>query len=369
MGNQSILIVGAGPSGLTAAIELKRRGFHPRIIDKDDGPAPESRAGGINPRTLKILETCGLAPRLIEAGNRIQDFYMRGPNKLLFHGDLSILPKPYNFVLLLPQCDTERLMVARLGEMGGEVERCTQLSKLTQTNGEIRAELEGPNGEISMTTPDILIGADGAHSTTRHAIGQGFKGAAYEHKWGLADADIRTQLPLNGITVFDRAPDLFAMFPFGGNRVRLVSDQEDILSHVPPEITIENVAWVAPFRISHRLVDSYQSGNVFLVGDAAHIHSPFGGRGMNMGIEDAAWLAWMISEGHTTNFTTDRRLVARHVIEMVDPATRFMASDARFEKFLRRNVLPLVASWSVVQKKMWTNISAGNTPFPPWLKP
>ena len=367
MADTSILIVGAGPSGLTAAIELTRRGFAPRIIDKRSGPVTESRALAVNPRTLAILQPAGLTPRLIAAGTPIQKAYLRGLDRLLLTLDLSRLPDPYNYMLMLPQHETERLMAARLAELAGAVERSTTLLSLSQSDDRITVALQGPGGAETTLHPDIVIGADGAHSTVRHGIGQQFAGAAYEQAWGLADATIESDLPLDGIIVFDRAPDLAALFPIKGERVRLLSDREEVLNHIPPEIRIREVHWSTSFRISHRLVERYQSGSVFLVGDAAHIHSPFGARGMNMGIEDAAWLAWLIHEGDTVGYTAARRPVAQQVIETVDPATRFMASDRAGSKFLRRHLVPLLGALPFMQKRFLQIPSAQNTPFPPWL--
>jgi 2-polyprenyl-6-methoxyphenol hydroxylase-like FAD-dependent oxidoreductase len=271
-------------------------------------------------------------------------------------------------MLMLPQNETERLMAERLAELDIVVERSTTLTSLSQVGGGITAELQGPDGITSNCHPNIVIGADGAHSAVRHAIGESFTGSAYEHIWGLADAMVETDLPLDGLTVFDRAPDLVALFPIKGKRVRLLCDREDILAHLPPEIRIAELHWTSPFRISHRLVARYQSDNVFLVGDAAHIHSPFGGRGMNMGIEDAAWLAWLIDEGDTVGYSAARRPVAQGVIETVDAATRFMASDGRLEKFVRRRIVPFLGSLPFVQKRFLPIASAQNTPFPPWLR-
>ena len=366
--DRSILIVGAGPAGLTAAIELTRRGFAPRIIDKNAAPVVESRALGVNPRTLAILEPAELTARMIAAGRPIRSAYLRSATRQLVHLDLSRLPKPYDFMLVLPQSETERLMGERLAELGRRVERATTLLSLAQVEGKITVELQGADGTKWTETPELVIGADGAHSAVRHAIGQEFTGAAYEHQWGLADATIETELPLDGITVFDLAPDLFALFPIEDKRVRLLSERADVLDHLPPGIAVREVHWTTPFRISHRLVERYQSGAVFLVGDAAHIHSPFGARGMNLGIEDAAWLAWLIDEGKTAGYTAARRPVAQQVIKTVDPATRFMALDGVLAKLVRRHIVPHVFSLGFVQGHFLPITSAQNTPFPPWLK-
>ncbi|MDD7909368.1 FAD-dependent monooxygenase [Pseudovibrio exalbescens] len=362
-----ILIVGAGPSGLTAAIELYRRGYRPRIIDQLPEPSPYSRALAINPRTLKILGPCGAREALVRRGNKIRTARLFGPEGELVKIDLGQLPAPYDFMLILPQTETEEVLAETLQDYGGTIERGTTLKSLHQIGGRSQVVLTLPDGSDQHVSPDVVIGADGAHSPTRHMIGQSFKGSAYENEWGLADVEVETDLPLDGISVFDRAPVLFALFPLGGKRVRLMSDQADILEHVPEMLRIAEVHWHSTFKISHRLVDSYQSGSVFLVGDAAHIHSPFGGRGMNMGIEDAAWLAWQISTGRTDEYTEDRRPVAHQVIESVDPSTRLMASERFWAKFVRRTLIPLYARSHRFQDRFLPVISASDTPFPPWL--
>lgn len=364
---KDILIVGAGPSGLTAAIELYRRGYRPRIIDQLPEPSPYSRALVINPRTLKILAPSGARDILMEKGQKIRLARLYGPEGELVRIDIGQLPQPYDFMLLLSQSETEAVLEETLQGYGGRVDRGVTLKSLHQIGGRSQVVLGLPTGEEQHVSPDVVIGADGAHSPTRHMIGQSFKGSAYEHEWGLADVDIRTELPLDSISVFDEAPVLFALFPLGGSRVRLISDHPDILEHVPSPLHVEHVHWQSTFKISHRLVDTYQSGSVFLVGDAAHIHSPFGGRGMNMGIEDAAWLAWQISTGRTDEYTEDRRPVALQVIETVDPSTRLMASERFWARFVRRTLIPLYARSSWFQSRFLPLISASNTPFPPWL--
>ena len=368
MVDRSILVVGAGPVGLTAAVELARRGVRPQVIDMKAAPVRESRALAVNPRSLAILAPAGLAPRLTDVGTPIRKAYLRDRDSVRLQIDLSQLPKPYDFMLMLPQSETERVLAAHLDQEGIVIERSTTLVSLSQAEDGITAEVQAADGTRSLRHPQCVIGADGAHSAVRHAIGQNFKGSAYEYRWGLADATVETNLPLDGITIFDRAPVLFALFPINGNRVRLLCDRENLQAHVPPEIRIAELHWSTPFRISHRLVDSYQSGQVFLVGDAAHIHSPFGGRGMNLGIEDAAWLAWLIAEGDTAGFTEARRPVAQQVIRTVDPATRLMAADSLPAKFARRRLIPLLGALGLVQRRLLSVISAQDTPFPPWLR-
>jgi 2-polyprenyl-6-methoxyphenol hydroxylase-like FAD-dependent oxidoreductase len=364
--SECILIAGAGPTGLTAAIELARRGIRPRIVSANDGPVHESRALGINRRSLTILEPCGATVELLKIGLRVKGIHLRTAERELLHIELPGQQNRLPFLLVVPQSEIEEVLVEVLRGLGVEVEWRTELVSLSDAETNPVAELRGPGGTESVSA-DILIGADGAHSTVRRALGLGFPGAAYETEWGLADAHVRTALPLDEATAFDLAPVLFVMIPIRENFVRFISDHRDVLAHVPQVIEVLEVEWESPFRISHRQVETYQKGSVFLAGDAAHIHSPVGARGMNLGIEDAAWLAWLIAEGGTERYTAERHPVGRRVLRTVDPATRLMASDALVPKFLRRNVLPRLASIMAVRNRFIARVVGLDTPPPPWL--
>lgn len=361
-----ILIVGAGPVGLTAAIELARRGFRPRIVSASDGPVHESRALGVNRRTLQLLQPCGAAERIVAAGLRIAGLRFRTAEREIFR-----IPVPPGdglpLLTILPQSEIEHILVGVLRSHGVEVEWRTRLAALRSPESRPQADLEGPGGAETVTC-DLLIAADGAHSVARHELGLAFHGSAYETAWGLADVRVTTQLPLSEGHIFDLAPVLFVVLPIRGDLVRFICDQPDVMNHVPPPFTVRSVAWQSPFRISHRQTETYQRGAVFLAGDAAHIHSPIGARGMNLGIEDAAWLAWMIAEGTTDGYTAARRPVGRRVLKTVDPATRLMASDAALPKFIRRRILPLVVGNDALRRRMIGRIVGLDTPPPPpWL--
>lgn len=364
----SILVVGAGPTGLSAAIELARRGYRPRIVDRDAGPPAESRALAVNPRSLSVLEPSGATARLLAAGRRIHHVHFHTAEREFLTLQVSDLGGPYPFMLVLPQGEIEALLAEVLREHGIAVEWRTELVSLAQKDGRVLAELNGHDGPETAIA-DILVGADGAHSRVRHALALEFPGSAYETEWGLADVRVRTKLPLDGVHAFDLAPVLFAMVPIRGNLVRLISDQPDVLNHVPPQIAYNDVTWVTTFRISHRQTETYQAGDVFLAGDAAHIHSPFGGRGMNLGIEDAAWLAWQIAEGRAQDYTKDRWPVGRQVLRTVDPATRFLAADSLLPRLTRRRLMPLLFNVPALRRQALRRLSGQDTPFPPWLEP
>lgn len=360
-----ILIVGAGPAGLTAAVELARRGIPARIVEKDSGPHRESRALAVNPRTLDILEPSGVTQKMLAAGRKVRALNIYGPRRRLFRLETRHIPHPTRrYMLVLPQRETEKILIAALGGRG-KIEWNTELTGLTLKDGKLSAKLRH-NGKTRTIRPRIVIGADGARSTARHCLGFEFKGETYNMDWGLADVEL-SGLPEEELHVFDLSPLLIGFIPIRDKLFRVVADRPDALNALPAQVGLKRVLWQSSFSISHRQVKSYRKGNVFLAGDAAHIHSPLGGRGMNLGIEDAAWLAWLIERGESDRYSALRHPVAKQVIAQVDTATRLMSSDGKLATFLRRRMLPLLAGTGFFRKRALRTVSGLDTPPPPWL--
>ena len=361
----SILIVGAGPVGLTAAVELTRRGFNPRIVEKDSGPHTESRALAINPRTLDILEPSSTTTRLLKAGIKLHAVNFNSPNGVLFRLDTQLIPHPTrDYMLVLPQAQTEKILIDTLGGKS-KVNWNTELTSLVLKDEKPLVTLER-NGRKENATPDIVIGADGAHSAVRKELGITFTGEAYEHEWSLVDAHLNG-LAQDELHVFDLSPLLIGFIPIKGDLYRVVADTSNALEHIPEYLEVKKVVWESHFRISHRQVETYHKGPVFLAGDAAHIHSPLGGRGMNLGIEDAAWLAHLIDQKDTDSYTRLRHPVAKEVLSQVSSATRFMSSDSALTTFLRRHVFPHLARRKFVQRNALKGIAGLASTAPPWL--
>ena len=367
--NSNILIAGAGPVGLAAAIELTRYGFKPKIIDNDEGPTPESRALAIHARTLDIMEPSGVTDRLIAAGNRINGIIFRDGLDVFMGLNFKELPHRFNFILALPQTETEKIMIEALQQQGGEVGWMTTLQSVVLERDGFACALSTGNGENALSA-DILIGADGAHSTVRKALELGFVGETMAEEFGLADVVLDDwPFPPDRAVVTIDGDRIAAFFPYGEGSGRFVTNHPDTLNRLPPDAKIGRVKWQSSFRISYRQVKSYQKGNGFLAGDAAHIHSPVGGRGMNLGIEDAATLAWLIKEQRTPDYTSMRHPVGEAVLRLTKQQTSQLSSLNPVKRFITKQIGPLLLKIPAIRRMAITRITGLDTPFPPWLKP
>ncbi|NNE22588.1 MAG: FAD-dependent monooxygenase [Rhizobiales bacterium] len=362
-----ILIAGGGPTGLTAAIELTRRGFAPRIIDNDAGPTPESRALAIHARSLDILEPAGITERLLALGNRINGMIIRAGGREIVSLDFSHLPHRFNFILALAQAETETAMIDALVDAGHDIGWRTGLKHFTAAGGEVVCTTDN-DGTLITETADILIGADGARSQVRKDLGLSFDGESDPHEFGLVDVE------LDAWTYpFDRAVaniddgNITGCFPLHEGHCRFVANHPDVLNRLPAGAKVKKVIWQSTFRISYRQVYSYQKGPVFLAGDAAHIHSPVGGRGMNLGIEDAATLAWLISTGETDRYTALRHPIGKKVLAFTEAQTRQITSTNPVMKLLQNHIAPVFLKLPVMQRIALTRLTGLDTPAPAWL--
>ena len=359
-----VFIAGAGPVGLAAAIELNRRGFNTHIVDPDSEVSPQSRALAINPRTLDLMEPSGVTEALLGTGHRVNHMLVRYNEQHLFKIDLARARHRFNFLLCLPQSHTESILESILNGMGQHVERGTSLQKFETGTPSIGITLN--NGKTE--NADILIGADGAHSTVRKSLGIGFPGESAEQVFGIADVELSAwPFPWNAGVATIREDHTVGFFPLREGFGRFVSTKPDTLNRLPREARVSKVTWETEFRINYRQASSYQQGNVFLAGDAAHIHSPVGGRGMNLGIEDACWLAWLIEQKRTSEYTSLRHPVGASVLKLTAQPTRLISSTGFKAKALRRWILPTLMDIGWVQGIVIPRMLALDTPAPPWL--
>ncbi|WP_280409057.1 FAD-dependent oxidoreductase [Nocardia brasiliensis] len=365
----TVLIVGAGPTGLTMAVELARSGVSFRLIDSAPGPRPGSRGKGVQPRTLEIFEDLGIVERVIANGQMAMPMNATGPDGQVTHGGttpeyLTDRPDiPYPASVITPQWRVEEALRIRLEELGGAVEFDTALVGYTQTEDGIAAEIV-TDGISTTIDARWLVGADGGHSIVRKQSGVTFAGETRE--------DVRmivADLPVSGVSrdawkTWAHPTGLLSLCPLPSTEVfqyvaSLPPGAKPRLSLADLQATVDQRTgrtdirlhepeWISMWRANIRLADHYRTGNTFLAGDAAHIHSPAGGQGMNTGIQDAHNLAWkfaaVVNDGAPLalldSYESERRPVAAHVLAL---------SNARLAKIVQTNVISVDRDASTIQ--------------------
>jgi 2-polyprenyl-6-methoxyphenol hydroxylase-like FAD-dependent oxidoreductase len=278
-----VLIAGAGPTGLAAALFLARRGVVVRVVDPLDRPITTSKALGVNPRTLDLLQDTGVADAILAEGQPMRGLRLNRHGRPLASVTLDwpALGATHPMTIL-PQARTEALLAAALADLGVGVERGLAVTGLDQGPDAVAVGLS----DGSVATVPVLFAADGAHSPVRRALGLDFPGDAWEEPWRLMDVDLDGP-PHDQGWIDLRARGPFVCLPFSGATFRLIGPGPPLLEDLPDGWRAGTIRWSSDFRISHRMVERMNVGRVCLAGDAAHIHSPIGARGMNLGIEDA----------------------------------------------------------------------------------
>jgi 2-polyprenyl-6-methoxyphenol hydroxylase-like FAD-dependent oxidoreductase len=313
MSDCEVLIVGAGPTGLTLALELQIRGVRYRLVDKFVERSDKSRALVVQSRTLELLDKHDLARPLIEKGRQTYDvtiYTNRRERVSLTLRDLGFEGTPFPFALFVSQAETERVLEEALLRAGGRVEHPVEVVALAQDDEGVRATLCHPDGRTEEVRAAYAVGCDGAHSLVRKAAGLRFEGAAYPQDFILADVEIDWQQEPR-LRFFLARSGILAFIPLTGSTYRILSTMRgdpgatgeptldefqrlvDRWSSLP--MRLHDPRWLAKFHLHHRGVDRYRAGRLFVAGDAAHIHSPAGGQGMNTGIQDAYNLGWKLA--------------------------------------------------------------------------
>ena len=313
--NTPVLIVGAGPVGLTLACELTRYRVPVRIIDKAAQRTDKSKALVLWSRTIELLDRgdTGAAP-FIEAGFKVDGVnIVAADHRVVGHVKMESVPSPYNYALMLPQSDTERLLEERLQRLGVSVERSTEAAALKISADRSEATLRHADGREETVYAEWLAGCDGAHSIVRHTLGAPFSGETMLSDWVLADTHMKGYpFPDTEVAVYWARDGVLPIFPIAPGRYRIIANIPPSSGDHPRDPTLEEIAaiveqrgpkgvslfdpiWLSGFRINARKVASYRAGRVFLTGDAAHVHSPAGGEGMNTGMQDAFNLAWKLA--------------------------------------------------------------------------
>ena len=310
-----ILIVGAGPVGLTMASELARYGVDVRLIDRAPHATETSKALVLWSRTLELMDRMGCTQAFLDAGLRAHGAAIHSGGTVLGRPRFDDVASAYNFALMIPQRDTERLLAAHLRSFGVAVERQVELVGFAEAADGVEAHLRHADGRAETVRTPWLIGCDGAHSAVRHGLGVAFEGSAQGDDWLLADVrlDGPATPPPDEIATYLHRDGPFVVFPIPGGRARVIATVgRTDAAHPRPDPGLDDVqalvdrragggfrvsdpVWLTHFRINERKVADYRRGRIFLAGDAAHIHSPAGGQGMNTGMQDAVNLAWKLA--------------------------------------------------------------------------
>ncbi|NID04511.1 FAD-binding monooxygenase [Luteibacter jiangsuensis] len=373
-----VLIVGAGPVGLLMANECARRGLDFRIVEKRSRQSEHSKALAIFPRTMEILDMAGLVKPFLKAANRVTSIVVEERARTLAHVSFSPRESPYPFIAMVPQDVTERLLVDNLEARGGTVEYRTCFISASQQQGHVVVKLER-DGVHEETSAAFVVGCDGARSTVRHGLDLGFDGGEYRDIFLLADIDIHGDLPVDRLHLCPHASGPLAIFPINAQRRRVVAMvdlmegeapslelvQRLLDQRAPPGIQAVALHWSSYFRIHHRHVPSLRKGRIFVAGDAAHIHSPFGGQGMNTGLQDVWNLAWKLdlvlggqgAECLLDSYDDERLPVIKRVIESTDRLTRTMGIRSRLAQALRGVVIRSVSRLTSFQHALVDRLS------------
>jgi 2-polyprenyl-6-methoxyphenol hydroxylase-like FAD-dependent oxidoreductase len=364
-----VLVAGAGPTGLVLALWLTRLGIRVRIVDKAAEPGTTSRALAVQARTLELYRQIGLAGALVDGGVRLDavNFWVAGRRvaRAVF-GAMGTGLSAFPYALIFPQDAHERVLIERLAAAGVTVERPVELVGLEDRDAHVVARLRHADGREERCETPYLAGCDGAHSTVRDALGIGFPGGTYEHLFYVADVDARGPAVNGQLHASLDAAEFVVIFPLKGDGrarfVGVVRDEAagqreglawddvrtDLLGRM--QVQVDRVNWFSAYRVHHRVADRFRRGRAFLLGDAAHIHSPVGGQGMNTGLGDAVNLAWKVADvlrGRASpslldTYEPERIAFARRLVATTDRAFTVITSRGRIARMVRVRVVPLV---------------------------
>jgi len=362
-----VLIVGAGPTGLVHALWLTHQGVKVRIIDKSSGPGETSRAMAVQARTLELYRQLDLTDAVVAAGHRnpTMNLWANGKRSArLSMRDAGATVTPYPYILTYPQDEHERLLIQRLERLGIRVERETEFIAFEEHPDYVLSRLRTPGGVEVTCRSSFLSGCDGAKSPVRHQIGAGFEGGTYKQIFYVADVRLTGLEPPGEAHISLDSSDFVAVLSYGHEGLsRLIGvvtngDVEKItfedVGHRAIErlgVTVEAVNWFSTYRVHHRVTDTFRKGRVFLAGDAAHVHSPAGGQGMNTGIADAINLAWKLAaviQGKAPHalldsYDQERKAFAKKLVDTTDRVFTFVTAESSFADFVRTRIAPLLA--------------------------
>ncbi len=378
-----VLVVGAGPVGLFLANECARRGMSYRIIESHPTQSTVSKALAIFPRTFEIFDMAGIAEPFSNVANRVTGVAIVSHTRMLGRIDFVPPGTPYPFVAMVPQDVTERLLLENLRRLGGDVEYQTTLVSAHQTEAGVEAIVER-NGESAIIEAKYLVGCDGAHSTVRNLLGLPFDGGDYAEQYMLADVITNEAIPADEMQLCPSPQGPLAIFPMSAKRRRLVATVDTpegdapsldlvnalLAERAPQGVVADSMNWSGYFKIHHRSVSKMSSGRIFIAGDAAHIHSPFGGQGMNTGLQDVWNLAWKLDlavrgeakDALLRSYTEERHPIVRGVIETTHFLTSGLGARSPLVQGIRNAVIPIATHIPLFQRAFVERLSGlGNS--------
>lgn len=377
-----VLIVGAGPTGLMLADQLARRGVRAMIIDRHSGPAQQSRAMAVQARTLEIYSKMGLIDQALELGTPGLGANMWANGKRMARiplGDIGKSLSPFPFVLMLGQDDNERIMGAKLNDYGVEAQWNTELIAFEQKPDYVDATIKQPDGSNRTIRAAWVAGCDGSRSAVRELSGITFPGAPYEHIFFVADTEATGPMKASELNVYLWQQGFHLFFPMKGKdrwrvigivpkalRARADLKFEDLTSDIRreagAELSFKECSWFSTYRIHHRCAERFRDRRCFLLGDAAHVHSPAGGQGMNTGLQDAYNLAWklaLVVKGRAgvallDSYEKERIPVAQRLLRTTDRIFMLLVSDSWLAGVFRTRILAKIAARAMTIERVRT---------------
>jgi 2-polyprenyl-6-methoxyphenol hydroxylase-like FAD-dependent oxidoreductase len=387
--NSNVLIAGAGPVGLAMAADLARYGVSVRLIEKSPERTDKSKALVLWSRTLELMDRMDCTAPFLTTGKKVTAVNITAGKEPITKITVDGVKTPHPYALMMPQCDTEELLGDFLTLLGVKIERNIELTDFVASADGVTSTLRHLDGTEETFESGWLIGSDGAHSTVRHKLGMEFAGETMPSSWVIADVHLSDVPNPEEISIAWHAEGILAVFPIQGSRYRVIADSglthagdapadptmEDVQSILdvrgPGGITVSDPIWLTRFSINERKVANYRSGRVFVMGDAAHVHSPAGGQGMNTGIQDAFNLAWklaMVSRGLGDeeillgSYSAERSPIADGVLKVAGRGTEVALMRGEFKQSIRNHITSFIFGLSPVRKKMadvLTEVSIG----------
>ena len=377
--NTDVLIVGAGPTGSALAIALQQAGVSHLLIDKLEQGQNTSRAAVIHAHTLEMLEELGVSDELARHGMKLAKFAIRDRNRPLVQLRFDQLPSAYRYLLMIPQNETEKILARRLDALGGSVHRGITASAATQDAHGAQVTLQSPAGE-RVVKARYVVGGDGMHSIVRTSAGIEFEGGTYEESFVLADVRMQWSLGTSEVSLFFSPAGVLVVAPLPDGTFRIVATLNDApekagIKDIQALIDtrgpttghnrIEEVVWGSRFRIHHRVAKSYRKGRFLLMGDAAHVHSPAGGQGMNTGLVDAVVLGRLLAdvvqgkrpESALGSYEELRRPAATKVLGLAGLLTNLATMRGAPKRSLRNAVLSLINILPLAKRRLQMNLS------------